>query len=488
MTKIIFPEKKLKAAGIWPMPFQAEMVEEMLKTPHKKIYNASEQGTGKTAMSIMYANSIGARSVLVVTTATLRLQWAREYQLWSVFNDMNNVAYVILNGKDVNRLLQMRLRHPGNLPSPVITSYNMIVSNKVLRNYLMERDWDLIICDEFHKARSLDSQTSSVMGGLICNVSRMLALSGTPMCNSAADLLPALFCMAHDCPELLDAQTYRYCTDPKLYLETFVNTIEDKWGTKYSGAKQKELLRGIFVKDPPWVFRKRKDEVLKDLPPITFDRVDLDLSGKTSVDSELAPYLKQFEGDHRKIMKPGSAGAKAMATMRRELGQQLVACNDTYEIIEDAIDADGCVIVGAYHREAIRVLKETLEKRGHRVVIVDGSVSPSARFQYVNDFQEGRADVFIGQLEAAGEGINLSRAQQVIVVELDWLPKTINQFISRPHRIGQKGNVLARFLCTKSEMHRILLNAVIKKQKNIDFIVDGISSTVIKPTDEQKTN
>lgn len=476
MSKILFPEKKLTAAGIWPKDFQLKCVEEMLATPHKRIYNAYDQGLGKSAISVMYANSIGARSVLVITTASLRLQWAKEYQLWSVFNDMRNIAYVVLNGRDVERLLTQKTLHAGNLPSPIICSYNMIVSNKRFRNYLMQRHWDLIIPDEFHKARTLDSQTTNVVGALICKNPEMLALSGTPMCNSAADLLPALFCMATSDPSLVEPEAYSYCTDPTKYLQTFVRTIDDQYGTRYKGAVQQQLLRSILVKDPPWFFRATKAEVMPELDPIMFERLDLDLGGKTSVDSEVGAYVRQYAQDHRSVARPGSAGAKAFATLRKELGQQIVACKDTYEIIEDAIETDGCVVVGAFHTDAIRVLSETLRNRGYKVVVVQGSVAPGARQKAQVDFQAGLYEVFIGQLEAAGEGLNLSRAQQVIVTELDWLPKTINQFIARPHRIGQKGSVRARFLCTRSEIHRQLISAVLSKQKNIDYLIDGVKA------------
>lgn len=478
MAGIILPTKKLHRLGLTPYQFQLDCVAAMCNTPHKKIYNAYEQGMGKSAMAFMYGNTNHCKSILILTAASLRINWAREAHMWSTYNDMYHQAYAVLDGIDAGKLSTKRFIHPGDMPSPVIVSYNMMVSNPNLFKYLMSRDWDLIIGDEFHKARGLSSRTCQLAAQLIMKNKRFLALSGTPMCNSAIDLFPALFLMALEYKDYFNPEEYKLCTDIDSYVKEFCSVFSGRYGTRVTGIHRQQKLRDLLVRTPPIMFRKKKSEVMTDLPPIIFDRIDLNLKGETSVDRIASSQIKRLEEGYT-FSRPNEEGANIMSTLRRELGMALVSCRETYEIIEDAIEADGCVIVGAYHKGAIQVLKETLSKK-HKVVVVDGSVTPTNRQKYVDQFQNGEADVFIGQLAAAGTGINLSRAQQVIVVELDWLPDIINQFISRPHRIGQKGDVIAKFLCTKNPLHVRILNAIIRKQKAFDFVIDGLHEKILK--------
>lgn len=472
---VVYPKEKLSRFGITPYPEQLACVQEMVETPHKKIYNASAMGCGKTAMAVMYANTLTLRSVLVITTASLRIRWAREYQLWSTLNNMHHQAFAVLSNKEVEQLIVNRKIHPGNLPSPVITSYDMIVRNKRFFDYLLHhRHWDLIILDEAHKARTLTSKSTHTVIQLCNKTERVMALSGTPMCNSAMDLFPMLFMMALHHKHLLDDETYEHCTNGDVFAKNYTFITHGQYGTRFIGALKQEKLRKMFVKDPPWTFRLELKDILKDLPPIVFDRIELNLSGKTSVDHIIKKYglIDRYEkGDT--FRKPNDNATAAMATLRKELGTQIVNCPELYSLIDDVIETDGCVIIGAFHTDAINTLHTKLSKH-YKCVVVNGAVPPRARQAAEDAFQNGTADVFIGQLEASGVGINLSRAQQVIVVELDWLPHIMNQFIARPQRIGQKGSVVARFICTRSEIHTRLLESAIRKQKAISYIVEGI--------------
>lgn len=487
-NKIYWEPKYTKIKSIRKLGVEKTYDIQMFGPHHNFVANGIVvHNCGKTAIAVMYANTMNLRSVLVVTVATGRINWAREYQLWSVFNNMNNQAYAVLSGADVQQLITKRAIHPGNLPSPVIVSYEMLVSNKQLQKYCLSRDWDYVVPDEFQKARTLTSQTSQIMGDLLSKAPYFMALSGTPMCNGAADLFPALCLMAAPYRHLLTEEQYKLCTDPQLYAATFTRKTVDKHGKiRYVDALNQELLRSLLVKTPPWMFRCLLTDVTE-IPPVIYERIDFNLSGKTSVDADAAQCVEAFE-DGETFQKPNDRRTKVMATLRAELGQQLVLCSDTYSLIEDAVEADGCVVVGTFHTEAIRVLNETLTKKGYKTSVVYGAVPPAKRQVEIDKFQRGETDVFLGQIQAAGTNINLSRAQQVIVLELDWLPTTIQQFISRLQRIGQKGKVIAKFPCSKNETHVRLLESAIRKQKAANYVIDGIQPDIgVKRKIDQKT-
>lgn len=482
MPTVIVPTQKLEAAGLKPYPYQTDCAYEMLESPHWKTYNAYQQGTGKTIIALLYANSVFASRLLIITTASLRLNWARECQLWFEYSSMSKPAYAVLNNKDVQKLIIRQAMHPGDLPSPIITSYNLLVSNKTLLQYVLSRTWDMVICDEFQLAKGLATQTCQAVASIVQPCPRFLAMSGTPLSNSAIDIFPALFLMGCGAQELLTPEMYQECTDIQVFADKFCYMKDDFYGVRYVGAKNKERLREIFHKKPKWFFRKLLSDVT-DLPPLVYNRVDLEIAAKTSLDGDHNTDKKikrYFDEEAGEWVTKNEA---SMAMLRRELGESITSSPALYRFIDEIMETDGCVVLGAHHKGAIWALNDALSKK-YKCVIVNGETPPANRQKAMDDFQSGKVDVFIGNLQAAGTGLNLSRANQVVVVEWAWVPDVLDQFIRRPLRIGQKGLVTAHFIATSNTFHIQIIDAVIKKQKAFQYIVDGIkpeAPKIIKP-------
>ena len=120
------------------------------------------------------------------------------------------------------------------------------------------------------------------------------------------------------------------------------------------------------------------------------------------------------------------------------------------------------VVLFAHHKAVIEKLKE-LENS----VYVDGSCSQSHREKAVKDFQHGDAEVFIGQIQAAGTGLTLTAANVLLFVEVSWTPAENRQAADRIHRIGQKNSCLVYFTMIPNSIDENIIRVVKRKTETI---------------------
>ena len=171
---------------------------------------ADEPRVGKTGAAIMAADQVGARSILVVTTASGRAVWRRGFEDWSIFGR----SCQILTSKD-------RLRPDTEIA--IVGWPNMADPASVAD--LWKREWDAIIFDESHFAKSMEAKRTVAAlgaGGIHAKGKHVWCLSGTPLPNSPFDLFPTLAALAperlaadaaKDWPDVTDAEVFkrRYC-------------------------------------------------------------------------------------------------------------------------------------------------------------------------------------------------------------------------------------------------------------------------------------
>jgi SWI/SNF-related matrix-associated actin-dependent regulator 1 of chromatin subfamily A len=102
------------------------------------------------------------------------------------------------------------------------------------------------------------------------------------------------------------------------------------------------------------------------------------------------------------------------------------------------------------------------------VVGVHGHTTGPARQRAVDEFQEEEeVQVFVGQIQAAGTGITLTAASQVLIVEQSWVPAENEQAIMRIHRVGQRNACLARFAVIPGSLDEQIAQANVRKIRTI---------------------
>lgn len=379
-----------------------------------RIALGDEMRVGKTDPACAAALLLGVERPVVVCPAIAKQVWHSAYPQWT--------------GKP--------------FPGGRIFSFEKLIRNPRLVDSL--RDADLLIVDEFHHCRNTAARRTKVVMQLANQMPRVWFLSGTPMPNSPLDLYPMLRAVWPD--ELRKANV----SNKGQYLNTFCAYVETPFGIKITGARNVPLLQDILSRVMP--LRRTFAEVAPNLPQLQWENVTIDVDPD---EAQLAALSLALHPRALEALERGEVPAAAeMATARRILGtlKAPVAAKMLAEELE-ARDYDKVVVL-AYHRDVLDVLERSLG--GFGVCRVDGQTSPAQRATEVRYFQEGHQRVFIGQLTAAGQSINLSAAHHVVFVEEDWLPDNNRQAAFRIVNIGKDHPVYARMLYANQDIdHRV---------------------------------
>ena len=296
--------------------------------------------------------------------------------------------------------------------------------------------WFAVVLDEAHYLKTRNAaRTQKILGdrcdakgGVIDGAHVVFALTGTPTPNNPGELwslcralFPSMLRPAHDAK----APPTNYWQ----FVSRFCTTQDTGFGIKITGGKNLELLRSRLE---PHVLRRRKEDVLKDLPPITFGTLPLAAKAppETAVSKEIIAALD----------KHGLAGLRALgphiATWRHNCGVAKIAAVLAW--LEDwRLGGGGKIVVFAHHREVIEALCKGQEPGSF--ARLDGASSPKQRAEAVQRFQNDPACLFFfGQIQAAGTAITLTAADTALFVESSWTPSDNEQAAMRIHRIGQR--------------------------------------------------
>lgn len=403
---------------------------------------ADEPGLGKTAQAIAAACEVDAKKRLVLCPASVVENWRREIKRFD------------WRGHD---------EHLWR-----VESYDMARGCNF--EFLMEIGYDLVICDEAHYLKTRDTKRTQAVfgkkcdgvGGLVEKAKHVFLLTGTPMPNAPNELWPMLRAVMPDAIKGLKTGkpvaywpfAMRYCKMERNYLghDTIV------------GGKNLPELRERMK---PFVLRRKKADVLKDLPPIRFDV--LPLTGKITIPPDMADEVAEQMREVQKALEDGGidalkAIAPHVATLRRLTGAAKVA--PVVEWVRDQLDGGmEKIVLFAQHKEVITNLALPLLKTSY-VAVVDGSTTD--RQAQVDRFQnDPKCRIFIGQIQAAGTGITLTAASDLVFVESDWVPANNEQAAFRIHRIGQKNACTVRFATIAGSIDEQIQRACARKLEDI---------------------
>ena len=416
-------------------------------------------GVGKTAQAIHACDLVKAGRIIVVCPAAVREVWVGEFKKFSPFRRR------ILKGRDIQDLnLWMRGR-----ADVFLLSYEMATKwAKRLEGDLI----DVIIFDEGHYIKSPGAQRTRAMLGAKCDGLHGLArwaayawfLTGTPAPNEPIDLWPFLrFTGATTLP-------LRHFTD------RYFKIRPTAYGQQLSPRDEMmpELQQAIRSRS----LRRTKSEAGLKLPPIWLTTTTVD--GDTH---EIKALLRQHEGLERAILEAIERGglsfldANHIMTLRRLVGEAKAPAFVNLIAEELANGLDKIVIYGV-HKRALQHVRDGLTKRGFGCVHIDGAVSERDRVSAVREFQSNPGvHAFIGNIRAAGTGITLIAAADIVLMESDWSPAGNAQALNRVHRIGQEKQVRARFITLANSIDETVNETLARKTSAILKVgfSDGVS-------------
>lgn len=446
-------------------------------------YLADEMGVGKTAQAIRALDLVNANRILVLTTAVARINWCREFERFGT------------RGLRLAPVLSSSTKETA--PNGFVTSYDLVQAPKLQERFAGR--WDALICDEAHLVKSpYAARTRAVLVDLAHRSDRVWCLSGTPAPNHAGELWPILRTFgATD----LDYEAFveRYCVGYE-YQRRF----------QITGSKNIEELKTLMQ---PYLLRRRKTEVLKDLPPIMYADVvvepgpvdferwwpEVTMYGQKALD-EVVQKIAQQEAVIDSLLEFAGHGEQGMASLaalqgtpsikgkvydsRRYTGLQKVGA--VVQMVTDEINAKAYdkIVLFAYHRDVIVDLYERFQKAGFKPVMLFGGTDPTNREKYIRRFQTNPAcKVFIGNIKAAGTAITLTAAHRVGFVECSWVPGDNAQAAMRVHRIGQTTPVTVRFFALANSSDEKLQQVLRRKTRDLTRIFgdDAPARAVVDP-------
>jgi intein/homing endonuclease len=290
-------------------------------------------------------------------------------------------------------------------------------------------------------------------------IHHVIGLSGTPIVNRPIEAYNALTIINSAAIPNFKVFTNRYCA-----------AKHNGFGWDFSGASNTDELHKLLVH--AFMIRRKKTDVLKDLPDKIKAFVPMELSNQSIYDnaeSDFIQYLQQTKG---MAAAERASNAKALAEIEG-LKQLAVAgkMDQAVDWIEEFFETDQKLVVFAVHKSVIDTL---MDKFGKIAVKVDGSVSMAIRQESVDKFQnDPKCRLFIGNIQAAGVGLTLTGASNVAFIELPWTPGALVQAEDRCHRIGQKDSVTIHYLLAAGTIEEKIALLLDSKRKILDAILDG---------------
>jgi SWI/SNF-related matrix-associated actin-dependent regulator of chromatin subfamily A-like protein 1 len=470
-------QSKIESAGGTLYPYQYEGVN-FIENRGGRALIADEMGLGKTiqALAWLHIHSDDAGPAVIICPSSLKVNWQREANKWAPKWDVE-----IVQGQ-----------------TPYELDGNLIIINYDILPYWLRRlsrmHVQTLVVDESHYIKNSGAKRTKAFKRLNKNVRNVIALTGTPIENKPIEIF--------NIAQAIDPSVFpNYIT----FIKKYCDAKKDRYGWNVDGASNMYELNHI-LKNTVMIRRKKKD-VLKDLPPKRFVKVTLEIDNRLEymeaedefiryldqqftdleITDEVKAELKQYAKSHDievsdeltdedveaiKNVRIESAQNSPIFT-RIEVLKQLAVAGKMKQIIdwiEDFLESGEKLVVFAIHRKVIRELMEKFPN----AVKIDGSVSMVKRQKAVDSFQsDPKVQLLIGNIRAAGVGITLTAASNAAIIQFPWTPGELVQASDRIHRISQTKKVTVYNMVGEDTIEEKIIDALIKKEKIISQILDG---------------
>lgn len=424
---------------------------------------ADEPRVGKTAAAIRACDLVGAHRILWVTTGSARWDHAAA---WKKFSDVPRTIKVLTKFSDAHNL-------PKTEPLVAITSRDLVPN---LREKLT-LPWDVVVLDESHSYKSKDAKRTKAVygdkcdghGGIVERVQYVWCLSGTPSPNNYAELWTMLHALDPDRIQGRNGKPVGYWA----FADRFCILKSNGFGTEIAGSRNGEELKARLK---GFVLRRTLEQIAPEVPRLRVDKLRLD----TADAREVLALAKQYPelNEIADIMDRGEDSPQAQQYLRAKAKQLLQTAGPAMRMlgllkveglawwIADEVPAKR--VVFAWHTDVIQLLQAKLNDRKIGSVILDGSVVGENRQRVVERFRnDPKVDVMIGQIVAAGEGIDLSVADEVVFLETSWVPGHNEQASRRVVNVGKTRPTNARFVVVPGTVDERIQSTVARRVADI---------------------
>ena len=384
---------------------------------------ADEMGLGKTVQIIAALSAAkrrdGTQKSMIVTPTSLTYHWLAELKRF----DENLVVRVITGARDERRQAIEAMKKEDDV-DVILTSYPLLRRDI---EYLKDIPLRFAVLDEAQSVKNAQSLGAVAAKELDAQV--RIALTGTPMENHTGELW-----------SIFDFILPGYLGTQASFLR------------RYGGGEHAEELRERIR---PFLMRRLKDEVLKDLPKKHEQSLYAAMTPEQSrVYDSLMQTLRQHVGQ---ALQEGSLPRARMQVLSILLKLRQVCCHPKlfladYEgtsgklellvqTVHNAIASKRRMLIFSQFVGMLQMIRKRLGREGVQCLYLDGETKPEQRQELCDRFNGGEGKVFLISLKAGGTGLNLTGADLVIHYDPWWNPATEDQATDRAHRIGQTRDV-----------------------------------------------
>ena len=406
-------------------------------------------GLGKSFVSLAYAAHTKKRKTLVICPVSMKYSWLGEIEKWTYKNAM------VIDSK-------------SKLTLEDFESYDIFIINydilKKFFTFLTSVKFDCLIIDESTYCKNPSSNRAKAVKKISEKIESVILLSGSPLLNRVIELYTSL--------NILDSKNwnnyyhfaYKYCA-----------AHPSHWGgLDVSGFSN---LPELKEKISPLILRKKKEDVLKELPEKKFVDIPIKLNSEIQnkydmVENSFIEYLKEIKNKSRKEIN------------KSLLAEQLVRLNEmrqltsegkiepVKDLIKNVLNSGEKMLVFGNFNKPLNALKEIFDKES---VMIIGSTSDIDRKKAIDEFQNNPdIKIFFGGMHSASMGITLTAASTVIFQDFDWTPEIMRQSFSRADRIGQKAKSINIYqMIALNTIDQKMSKILKKKQEIIDQLIDG---------------
>ncbi len=354
----------------------------------------------------------------------------------------------------------------------ILTSYGILRTGK---NELRALGFEVAIFDEIQVAKNHLSQTNRSLQ--LIRSKMKLGLTGTPIENKIREI-----------KSLLDVVLPGYLPQEALFKEWFIRPIE-----KLQDQEKKTLLMKMIR---PFVLRRKKSEVLLDLPEKieTISYCDLSDLQRQLYQETLLSFRSGLWKDLQEKSKPVSFVHifSVLSRLKRICDHPSLVLDDRkgkdlqsgkwdlfIEILTEARESGQKVVVFSQYLEMLQLIEQYLKKKSIGFASIKGTTKDRAH--QIKMFREdSRCEVFTGSLLAAGVGIDLTGASVVVHYDRWWNPAKENQATDRVHRMGQSRGVQVFKLVSKNTLEEHIHDLIERKKGLLEEVIGSEDAGVLR--------
>lgn len=413
---------------------------------------ADDMGLGKTLQVLVFYEQYVSKEKpsLIVCPSSLMYNWMSEIEKFKIDVD----AVCVTGTQDVRKDI---IKENHEL---YITTYDYLRRDVEL---YMSMEFEYIVLDEAQFIKNPKTKNAQSVKSL--KSKHRLALTGTPIENGLSELW-----------SIFDFLLPGYLYSLNYFTKNFEKPIQ--MGDDKRQAQLQKLVS-------PFILRRTKKQVLKDLP----DKVEKDLWLNLSPEEKqlylanLAQVNEQLQ-QQLELEKVDSILILAMMTRLRQICCEPRMLYENYtgestkfkmclDLIETLKENDKKVLLFSSFTSIFDSFIEEFNRRGIKYHMITGAVDKKKRKEEVDAFQSDDSNVFLISLKAGGTGLNLTKAQAVIHFDPWWNVSAQNQATDRAYRIGQTKNVLVYQLLMRNTIEEKIYEMQKRKKAMSDLFVEN---------------